>query len=330
MAHNINRNAINGRDAFYSLRESAWHGLGQVVDAPVSDPEVLSLAGLEWDVRKVPLCTADDANAIVEDFRATVRSDTGEILGVVGKDYEPVQNGELLEWFRGVAGAREMTIETAGALGKGERVWALARIPDLFQAMGKDQSQGYMLISTGHNGRHPLTITPTVIRVVCQNTLGMALRARGKAGLAHGWNVRHTAGVRVAMADIADAYRRTIEAWAVTKETNAKLASVASTHETLTHIVREAFQVERSADESARAKTIRDNREARIKAIRAGSTCNVEGTRGTVYSDLQAVTEYIDHEGGDIADRFNSAMFGGARAEAKSRAFDAACELAAV
>ena len=324
MAHEINR--TNGQDAFYSLRVPAWHGLGQVVNRPMSDPEVLQLAGLDWEATEEGLHT--NGMEMVATHKAIVRSDTREILGVVGADYATVQNAECLAWFRDVAGARDCVMETAGALGKGERVWALARIPDLSIAIGQDRAESYMLVTTGHDGRTPVRIMPTTVRVVCANTLRMALR--NASGLSAGYSIRHTSGAKEAMASIASAYKRTMEAHAATRDAWQALANVRSTGTSLETIVRAAFPIvkDEQGDESQRAKTIREEREARVRAIRRSETCNVQGTAGTVFSDLQAVTEYVDHDSRkDAAERWASSQFGGSLDDAKSRAWDAALAL---
>ena len=168
MAHKID--STTGRAAVYSLRESMWHGLGTVVDAPVSDPRVLELAGLDWTADLRPVWTSDmDGNPVViPNRRGVVRSDTGAAIGCVGDTYEAFQ------FFRDVCDA-DAVIETAGALKDGAQVWAMAKIPSLHMAIGSDVSDGYLLITNRHDGAGSLRILPTIVRVVCNNTLSAAL-----------------------------------------------------------------------------------------------------------------------------------------------------------
>jgi phage/plasmid-like protein (TIGR03299 family) len=327
MAANIAYNFQTGGKSFYSLKQPAWHTQGTVVDLPLSHPEVLRVGGLAWEVDRKDLLTTD--LAIVPDSVAMVRRDTGAILSVVSRDYTQVQNHELMEWLVQVQGIDTLTIETAGALGDGGQVWLMARIPGLDCVIGKDASLPYLLITNGHTGRHTLRIVPTAIRVVCANTLRMATAGGPGNTLSSGWEIRHRSGIRQAMGDIAHAYDSAVRDWEMTCNAIQALADEPSTAESLQAIAAAAFPlVAVGGDETERAKALRDERAARLLQIRASETCNVAGTEGTIYSDLQAVTEMLDHEGGrSDASRFESAMFGGDRDRQKARAWDAALAL---
>lgn len=349
MAHNLNLKS-NGDAAFYSLRESAWHGLGTVVNAPVADPEVRKIAGLDWDVTTEPLLRNDMTP--VDGFRATVRSDTRETLGVVGPSYTPVQNAELFDWLRGLDGYTDVTIETAGALGKGETVWVMGKCNDLKLDLGDGGIQPYMLLSNGHAGNRQVTIMPTTVRVVCENTLRMAVgKGERKQALSSGFQLRHTTNVVEAMKRIQQAYAATTNAWKATEEALRFLATKQYTTEKLVKLMTRTFEpdvtedeAEDVTDESVRAKLIRETRERRLLEILASQTCSALPIRGTMYSALQAMTEYIEHEtlvtvrdvGPDekkralAMARFRSVNFGGNGDKAKSRAWDAALELASV
>lgn len=319
MAHMIDNSA--GKNAFYSLRESAWHKLGQVVNAPVHDERVLELAGLDWSVDLRPVSTMDtDGNPIlIPNKRCALRSDTCNPLGVVGDDYATVQNSAMLNFFREVCD-KDCTIETAGALDEGQRVWALARMPNLNLAIGKDVSNGYLLITNRHDGMGSVRIMPTMIRVVCNNTLTAAL---GSSDGGH--RIRHTKNVQTTIDSIARQYAGAIKGFELQKAQMEALARKTTRGESLQAIMNQAFEVTTDSlrDEAQRARTIRVNRENRIKVIRQTETCDMEGTRGTLFADLMAVTEWIDHDWSDDAER---GLFGVGVA-AKQRALDAALAL---
>lgn len=327
MAHNLANNYETGGKSFYSLRQAGWHTLGTVVQEPLSRPGIIQAAGLNYTADKKTLYTSD--MAVVPDHVAMVRSDNGAILSVVSRDYQQVQNSELFDWLQGVAGVNEMILETAGALGDGGRVWLLARIPHLDCVIGKDASLPFLLITNGHTGRHALKIVPTLVRVVCENTLRMATAGDQQNTLSTGWEVRHRSGIKVAMSDIATAYDSAFRDLEMTSNANMALADTRSTADSFLAIVHAAgLSIKAEADETARAKQMREDRMARLAEIRASETCNVEGTEGSVYSDLQAVTEYLDYEGGrSDASRFESALFGGERDQQKAKAWEAALAL---
>lgn len=357
MAHNLSTHTDAAgikRDSFYSLREAGWHKLGQVVDKPLSDPDVIQAAGLNWTADKVALRRADTL-AGVEGNVAIVRSDTQAVLGFVGPEYEAIQNTDLLAFFRDVAGSAEMTVETAGALGKGEIVWALAKIPGLVLAKGDDISQGYLAIRNNHDGNGACRVVPTLVRIVCQNTMRMAMgeaqgrrRKYGRNTLSGGYWVRHTSGAKQAMADIASAYAQTRADFAQTQADFSALTGAPLTSKAFDAICAAAFKATADAQaiseatgnergsESERSKGMAKERQARIAAILQSPTCNVPGTAGTVWAALNAVTEYIDHEARtrvtdaaqtDAAQRFASSCFGGEGDKRKAAAYSAAMEL---
>jgi len=138
MAHNINYNQQTGKHSFFSVKEKAWHGLGQIISDYPTSAEAIIYAGLNYELEKRPLFTYDTANNVsskqnnnsitqliipgveVSGFYATIRSDTEQALGVVGNDYEVVQNVNAFSFFDTILGSRKgILYETAGALGKG-------------------------------------------------------------------------------------------------------------------------------------------------------------------------------------------------------------------
>lgn len=142
MAHQINFNQKTGKNSFMSVKEKAWHNLGQVIDRYPTSSEAIQHAGLDYNVEKRPLFTYDTNNYLgsaeiiapeiaVPNFFATIRADTEQVLGVVGNDYEVVQNRDAFSFFDAIVGGGEgILYETAGALGNGERVFITAKLPD--------------------------------------------------------------------------------------------------------------------------------------------------------------------------------------------------------
>lgn len=174
-----------------------WHKLGKVVEGQPTSADALKLAGLDWKVRCEPLQleSAEWRTAAKIPARAVVRDSDASVLGVVGMDYTPLQNAEAFAiaddlW---AAGARW---ESAGSLYEGRRVWMLCRMRP--QDGGDEIAPGdvvrpYLLVTTSHDGSAAVRVMLTSVRVVCANTLRMALgasRGRGDA-----LSIRHTSGV---------------------------------------------------------------------------------------------------------------------------------------
>ena len=135
MAHNINFNEATGQHAFMSVKQPAWHGLGQIVESYPTSREAIAFAGLDYEVTKAPIF-ARGAGLFdtypVPDQYATLRIDTKAVFGVVGKDYQIVQNVDAFAFFDAIVGGDEgILYETAGALGNGERIFITANCPDI-------------------------------------------------------------------------------------------------------------------------------------------------------------------------------------------------------
>ena len=189
MAHQINFNEKTQKHSFYSTKEKAWHKLGQVVDRYPTSAEAIKYAGLDYIVEKRPLFTYDtenhiadpDADIIIPElsipgFFATVRADTDQVLGVVGNDYEVVQNPDAFAFFDAIVGGGDgILYETAGALGNGERIFITAKLPDYIRVGNDDLIEKYLFLTTSHDGYGSITAAFTPVRIVCNNTLHAAL-----------------------------------------------------------------------------------------------------------------------------------------------------------
>ena len=179
MAHQINRNERTGKDSFFSVKEKAWHGLGQIVEGYPTSKEALQLAGLDFEVLKRPnLHLLDNGKQIVSKSSFyTYRPDTGVVLGDrLGADYQVVQNTDAFAFFDEIVGGDGIMYETAGALGKGERVFITAKLPGYIKVGKDDLIEKYLFLTTSHDGYGSITAAFTPVRIVCANTLSAALK----------------------------------------------------------------------------------------------------------------------------------------------------------
>ena len=325
-------------DTFASLRQPAWHGLGTVLDTPVSAMEFQKVAGLDWTVEKMEIGFGIMAETKgLENLRAVVRSDNSTALGVVGKDYETVQNTEL---FRFLADLSEfdldIQVETAGALGRGETVWALAKVPTMGMELGNDKVDSFLLLTNGHAGNRRLTVSPTTVRVVCQNTLSMAMRGRkGKTGLAKGWDLKHTAGIQDRLSQVQSVLRDVATAHTETVATFEALAGIGADWETVSHMADAVFG--KVPTEKGKARTIAENRRDDLARIWTSPTSAGLSTSGTLWTALNAVTEWCDHESivraGNYTQnesRFIGNMLDGSSSRFKEEAFSYALNVAGI
>ncbi len=326
-------------------RQNPWQRNGHtLVGEGTTDPTIaIRQAGLDWSVSRIDLRTADTLDP-VPDFSAIRRSDNKRILGVVGPDYEPFQNAGMFQVFSDLAqvgtsdGGLPFTIETAGAFSGGKVVWALAHLPDLGIRIGDDESKTYLFVSNSHNGSKALIISPTTYRICCSNSLRMAeaqARANRRLGLAGGFSLRHTSGLLESVKQAKDAFAAVIRSHAATKAAWNRLADIPLNQKLEAEFMASVFG-KPGPDETDRAKALRKGREERLAAILASPTSQVKGTKDSLFSVMQAIVEYADHDrmtrttdGGDADEsRLFSATWGSG-ADLKARAWDAALELAA-
>lgn len=162
--------AANVETMFYT-RVAPWHGLGVRVESALSSQEALQASGLDWNVIQRPIMT--DAYEPIPGYRANVRDKDNKVLGVVSDRYRVVQNAEAFAFTDALLG-EGVKYETAGSLQEGRRIWLLAKLPDKYIIEG-EQIEPYLVFSSSHDGSGAIKAAMTPVRVVCQNTLNMAL-----------------------------------------------------------------------------------------------------------------------------------------------------------
>lgn len=189
MAHNLNK---KGDKVSFASTQPAWHGLGQIVKEAMTSKQAIELGGLDYQVIKKPIFTEVGGQKIeVPDNFVTLRNDTNEALGVVGNRYEIVQNADAFCFFDAIVGQGQAIFETAGALGKGERIFITAKMPKYIRIEGTDDvTEVYVILTNTHDGSGSVIAAITPIRIVCQNTLRMALgNTINKVSIRHTKNV---------------------------------------------------------------------------------------------------------------------------------------------
>lgn len=194
--------AANVETMFY-VRTEPWHGLGtKVMEAPTSK-DALQLAELDWQVIQEPVFTAQEE--LISGYKANVRNSDRQILGVVTDRYKVVQNDEVFAFTDSLLG-EGVRYETAGSLQNGRKVWLLARMPRDYIIAGEKISP-YLVFSNTHDGSGAVRVAVTPIRVVCNNTLNLALDTAKRS-----WSMIHTGDIQEKMTEakqtlfLADVY----------------------------------------------------------------------------------------------------------------------------
>lgn len=177
--------AANVESMFYT-REKPWHGLGIMVAEAPNSKDALRLAGLNWKVLQEPVYTENEE--LIQGYKANVRDTDRKVLGVVTDRYKVIQNEEAFAFTDTLLG-EGVRYETAGSLQEGRRVWMLARLPREF-IIGGERISPYMVFSNTHDGSGAVKTALTPIRVVCNNTLNLALRTAKRS-----WSMIHTGDI---------------------------------------------------------------------------------------------------------------------------------------
>ena len=173
-------------ESMFSTREKPWHGLGKVVAEAPTSVEALELAGLDWKVLQRRIYT--ESRQKIPGFRVNVRDTDEKILGVVSDRYRVVQNEDAFAFTDALLG-EGVRYETAGSLQSGKRVWMLAKLPNEYIITG-EQISPYLVFCNAHDGSSAIKVAMTPIRVVCSNTLNLALNTTRRC-----WSAKHTTNI---------------------------------------------------------------------------------------------------------------------------------------
>lgn len=289
MAHNIQ--IINGEGQMFSASNlTPWHGLGKVLDKPLNAEEALRQGGLDFIVVKKDLLTIDGTP--VPNKFATVREDTGQVLGVVGNIYTPVQNNEAFAFFDPIIERGEAIYETGGVLGKGEKVWIMAALPEHIKVAGHDEIKPYVTILTSHDGSSGVKAFFNFTRIVCNNTLTAALGEKEKSV-----NIRHTSG---AMSNLKQAYKILGLANLYVRELDVIFNRMATTKISITRTKEYVDLLFPAPPEKLDVafnlgKRLGERREEVMHAIANGVGQDLDTTQGTVFGFYNGVAHWLDH-----------------------------------
>ena len=266
---------------FYVGRETPWHGLGiSVESAPISEDAIV-MAGLDWEVTKEKVFT--EGGKLIPNFYATTRSTDGNVYGMVTNKYKVIQNKEAFAFMDNLIG-EGVKYETAGSLFEGKKIWLLAKMPER-QILG-DKFETYCVLTNSHDGKNAVQVAMTPVRVVCNNTLNLAL---GRAKRI--WSTRHCGSIEGKLADaketlgFAEQYMNELNTEA------EKMATTTLNAVQLGKVVANVFPIAEAM--SNRQKT--NAEDARNTFMSYYNREDVQPFKNTLYGAILAITDYVDH-----------------------------------
>ncbi len=333
MVHNLNMGR-NGTASMFYVGDEPWHKLGKKLDKVATSAEAIEAAQLDWMVEKrqiyFPIKNADGQEVHlgqVDDAFAVTRTDLNIPLGIVGGRYEPLQNRDAFKFFDAVVGAQEAMYHTAGALGRGEKVWILAKLPGYIRVKGEDITEKYLLLSNSHDGRTSVNIMYTPIRVVCQNTLNVAVSAGTKKS-----KIRHSASLLTKVTDVRKTLGIINAQFGLFEELSQRMANVELNKKDFENFLVKSGVVPKEAEERMTTKAM-EILNSVTNLFEHGKGNDMPGVKGTLWAAFNGVAEYADHvwrprvRPDRMADaRANSVLFGTAQ-QMKQRAWDEATQM---
>lgn len=173
---------MNDDTMAYAYRSDAdipWHKFGKRCHPDLSPQQFLVQSGLAWEVELIPSFVKYGDQDLLTGDHALVRNSDGKVLTNVSGNWHPVQNYEAFEFFNEFCASGDMTMETGGSLHGGKMVWAMAKVNESFEVFGHDRVESFLLFSNPHEYGKSIDIRFTPVRVVCNNTLTLALAGRG-------------------------------------------------------------------------------------------------------------------------------------------------------
>jgi phage/plasmid-like protein (TIGR03299 family) len=281
---------------------SPWHTMGTELTNPATAREAIEAAGLDFTVVKKPLKEVMELKQPADAFHrwATVRTDTGDVLGVVGDSYEPIQNRDAFTFFDNLVGTDEAIYETAGTLGRGERIWILAKLPGYIKVHGRDIVSKYLLLSNSHDGSSLVRVKLTPIRVVCNNTLTAALRGAGEVHIRHTSNAAEDMEQALSLLGLSNSLFERLDA-----VFNRMALTNISDKQLMDYVKALVPDTEEGKNNANAQKT----RKAFLELYESGQGADL--SRGTLWGAFNCVTEYTDHRmEGNPASRMESIWFG--------------------
>lgn len=330
--------------------EVPWHGLGVNIPKNAAPSQILKKAELEWKVLKEPMTSVVDGTVVgIDGFFSLIRDTDKRVLGICGKEYIPTQNDQAIGFFSKFIKSGSMSFETAGSLQGGRQVWALASLNKKFSLPGNDDVAAYLLLSSPHIWGKSLIIKFTPIRVVCANTLMIAIKEDGRTK----FRMPHIKSLDDEVAkqaqEVLGISSLLFESF---EEKSRKLAAAKADDQIVIRYIADTLHpslleevagtVLKGKNPFERAKILTSvksipeidpqqfNRSAydTFTAYRSAPGAEMESASGTMWGALNAFTFYVDHRAGRDRDNALTAAWFGTKEISKRKAMDRALQYA--
>jgi len=327
--------AANVGEMFY-YGDIPWHREGTELDLPANRDEAIEHGGLDWEVETVGLRTDEEPSSKVETRFAIVRKDRQKghaerVVGVAHKDFRPLQNREGIRIFDSIFGRGKRVYHTGGYLGSGEIVWLLAELSRKIRVLKGDEVMPYALFTNSHNGSIAIDFRLTTVRVVCQNTLSLALNDDVRKTV---FKHAHQGSYADLENDVKAFFEDTLNAVDGLEAQFRQMVCRKFDDDLVKGYIESLFPMParpKRADIDRRVGTLFMTRVEKIERARigvdylrkAGAGMDLPGVQGSLWATFNAVLEYVDHHNGKGGPNISSTLLGPGAA-LKRKAFDLA------
>ena len=274
MAHEVER--------MMYVREKPWHGLGTMVEKAPTSADALKIAGLDWTVEQ--RCIYQEDGTPIEGWKENYRSTDGKSLGIVTDRYSPCQNTEAFDFTDSLIG-KGTRYETAGSLKGGKKIWLLARLDGEKKVLG-DEFENFLCFSNSHDGTGAIRCAITPVRVVCNNTLNLALNTADRA-----WSTKHVGNIAAKLQEaehalfMADKYLQEYGAFA------ERMANTPLPQDDLEMMLKLLFPVKETDTEQKKQNVNR----LKAEYMACYFMPDIEKFRGTQWGAINAMSDFVGH-----------------------------------
>lgn len=267
---------------FSANRVVPWHGLGKVLDSPLTSEEAIVAAGLDWHVIREPIFKENGVN--VPGYFANVRDTDGSVLGVVTRKYTIVQNKEAFTFTDSLVGEAGLVYETAGSLKQGRTIWLLARLPRT--NLLDDELDPYICFTNTHDGTGAVRVMCTHVRVCCANTLNLALSTAKRS-----WSAVHRGSMESKLTEAKLTLGLINDYTDALKIEAERLATIKISDESVEGMLDNIYHPS-NEDSDVRKRRIDMIKQTVFGCLMAD---DIKQYRGTAYSVMMAATDFADH-----------------------------------
>lgn len=268
-------------ETMMSTRQKPWHGLGTIVAESPTSEDAIKLAGLDWEVHPKPIYT--EGGLKIPGYVANTRDSDGRILGVVSDKYKIVQNAEAFKFTDSLIGG-EVRYETAGSLKNGKCIWLLAHLPNT-SILG-DEVAPYLCFTNTHDGTGAIKVCMTPVRVVCNNTLNLALSSSRRT-----WTCKHMGRIEDKLKEATQTLELANKYMDELKASAEVLANNKITNDQIYQIISEMFPVKTEDSD----RKIANMKKAKDEFMIAYYMPDIEKFRNTQWGVANAMADFLAH-----------------------------------